>query len=243
MNLHPIRTLPLQALHQSPDGSLHHHLQSLPPGLQNLDAIAPDPSDGIFHRYLAGNASQQQHALHAPHPFGHHSGLPHPQNQFHGLQPSAYPHAGNRFNVIAAPPQQFQAPPAPPPQPVPQRPRQISKRIPELEPQPDVVPPQEADDAPVTSNHGQFEGLKLIADPPNLEEWREKLFHVDDTITLTEDEYVLCLQFAWEISARVQRGLQHVASYDGTWAGRINLMLRKRSKPDKALDAQLRQAS
>jgi glutathione S-transferase len=42
---------------------------------------------------------------------------------------------------------------------------------------------------PVTG-HGQFEGLKLITHPPNLNEWREKLFHVDDTVTLTEDEYV-----------------------------------------------------
>jgi hypothetical protein len=39
------------------------------------------------------------------------------------------------------------------------------------------------------SNHGQFEGLRLLSDPPDLATWREKLFHVDDTITLTEDEY------------------------------------------------------
>jgi glutathione S-transferase len=38
-------------------------------------------------------------------------------------------------------------------------------------------------------NHGQIEGLRLVANPPDLHVWREKLFHVDDTITLTEDEY------------------------------------------------------
>ena len=37
---------------------------------------------------------------------------------------------------------------------------------------------------------GHFRNLKMIPDPPNLEEWRQKLFDVDATITLTEDEYV-----------------------------------------------------
>ena len=41
------------------------------------------------------------------------------------------------------------------------------------------------------SIHGQFEGLRLLSDPPDLGTWREKLFHVDDTITLTEDEYAI----------------------------------------------------
>lgn len=43
------------------------------------------------------------------------------------------------------------------------------------------------DDAPF-SNHGQFQGLKLIPNPPNLEEWRKRLFDVDEMITLTEEE-------------------------------------------------------
>jgi hypothetical protein len=37
--------------------------------------------------------------------------------------------------------------------------------------------------------------------------------------------------------------IQHVVSYDKTLARSIRSMLRKRSKPDKALDAQLGQAS
>lgn len=48
---------------------------------------------------------------------------------------------------------------------------------------------QDGDDV-VISNHGQFEGLKLIPNPPDLEAWRERLFHVDDTITLTQEECV-----------------------------------------------------
>lgn len=37
---------------------------------------------------------------------------------------------------------------------------------------------------------GHFKNLKMIPNPPNLEEWRQKLFDVDATIMLTEDEYV-----------------------------------------------------
>ncbi|KAI9890384.1 MAG: hypothetical protein M1814_004170 [Vezdaea aestivalis] len=36
---------------------------------------------------------------------------------------------------------------------------------------------------------GHFDGMKKIADPPNLDEWRQKLFDVTDTLTLTEDEF------------------------------------------------------
>ena len=35
---------------------------------------------------------------------------------------------------------------------------------------------------------GHFADLKMIPDPPDLQSWRERLFHVDDTITLSEDE-------------------------------------------------------
>ncbi|KAI8629099.1 hypothetical protein F5Y19DRAFT_475660 [Xylariaceae sp. FL1651] len=36
--------------------------------------------------------------------------------------------------------------------------------------------------------HGQLVN-RIIVDPPNLQTWREKLFNVDDTITLTNDEF------------------------------------------------------
>lgn len=38
---------------------------------------------------------------------------------------------------------------------------------------------------------GHFSNLKMIADPPNLEQWRKRLFDLDDTVTMTEDEYGL----------------------------------------------------
>lgn len=37
---------------------------------------------------------------------------------------------------------------------------------------------------------GHFNDLKMVPDPPQLSRWRQKLFDVDETITLTEDEYV-----------------------------------------------------
>jgi len=36
-----------------------------------------------------------------------------------------------------------------------------------------------------------FEGLKLVSNPPDLQQWREKLFNVDELIVLTENEYVV----------------------------------------------------
>ena len=48
--------------------------------------------------------------------------------------------------------------------------------------------PQRFSDGGTTEGH--FKNLKMIPNPPNLEEWRAKLFDVDDTIMLTEDEYV-----------------------------------------------------
>lgn len=35
--------------------------------------------------------------------------------------------------------------------------------------------------------------MKCVPDPPSLESWREKLFNVDGTITLTEEQYVISI--------------------------------------------------
>ena len=46
------------------------------------------------------------------------------------------------------------------------------------------------DDLP-EKNDSHLEGLKLVPNPPDLEVWREKLFHIEEPITLTEEECVL----------------------------------------------------
>ena len=48
--------------------------------------------------------------------------------------------------------------------------------------------PQAITDGGTTEGH--FNNLKMVPNPPLLEEWRQRLFDVDETITLTEDEYV-----------------------------------------------------
>ncbi|KAF2266822.1 hypothetical protein CC78DRAFT_559140 [Lojkania enalia] len=165
----------IQAIHQSsPDGSLHHHLQSLPPNLQGLDA-----NGTLFQQHYLSDAHQAPHRLHASHPFNQNAALP-SQAQFQAISVADYQHGGNRFNLIAAPPQHIQAPPPPIPRP--------PQQLPDLESQTQYGQLQDVDDTPVTSQ-GQFQGLKLIAHPPNLGEWRNKLFHVDETITLTEAEF------------------------------------------------------
>lgn len=42
----------------------------------------------------------------------------------------------------------------------------------------------------VGTTDGHFSNMKLIPNPPDLDEWRQRLFDVDDIITMTEDEYV-----------------------------------------------------
>jgi len=44
---------------------------------------------------------------------------------------------------------------------------------------------------PVTdggTTQGHFDNMKMVAEPPDLAAWRQRLFDVDETITLTEDE-------------------------------------------------------
>lgn len=47
-----------------------------------------------------------------------------------------------------------------------------------------------AQDPTAASFAGQLQGMRMVPDPPNLEYWRNRLFHVDEMITLSEDEYV-----------------------------------------------------
>lgn len=205
MNHHPIRTLQPVALqhlhHTGPDGSLHQHLQSLSPGLQSLDGIPTDPNEVLFQQRYLGDASQtphphvhthtHTHPLHAPNPFDHNAGLPPTQTQYQGI-PAGYAIPPARFNLIASQPQHIQTH-APPPlqQPLTQVSPSLvqQQRLPGLEPQSGFIQTQDIEEGPATTNHGQFEGLKLIPNPPNLDEWRMKLFDADDTITLTEDEF------------------------------------------------------
>jgi hypothetical protein len=51
-----------------------------------------------------------------------------------------------------------------------------------------ATPSQAAEDS--TFSTSNFDALKIVPNPPDLEQWREKLFQVDKLMVLTEDEYV-----------------------------------------------------
>ncbi|KAJ9647863.1 hypothetical protein H2199_001639 [Coniosporium tulheliwenetii] len=65
------------------------------------------------------------------------------------------------------------------------RPQQ--RRIAQLQQEPGASQASEAEEHAAKSD-SHLKGLKRIPDPPNLEAWRQKLFNVDDTIVLTEDQ-------------------------------------------------------
>ncbi|PGH18579.1 hypothetical protein AJ79_00358 [Helicocarpus griseus UAMH5409] len=55
---------------------------------------------------------------------------------------------------------------------------------------PDI--PNPVDQSPSSGRKGEgshFKNMKLIPNPPDLQKWRERLFHVEDTIVLSEDEF------------------------------------------------------
>jgi glutathione S-transferase len=187
--LHPVA---LQHLQQSPDASLygHAHHQALPQLHHGNNAV--------YHQQqyvLNGPPQPAPHALQ----YQHHA-LPGSPAQY-AAYPAPYQHATSpRYGPVQqlqsspqATQQQLPLPPPPPIRTVPQQPivqpyqRQIQQQV-QTETRPEAQAP-EGDDAP-SSSHAQFQDLKLVAEPPDLEAWRQKLFDVDETITLNEDECV-----------------------------------------------------
>jgi hypothetical protein len=77
--------------------------------------------------------------------------------------PTRYPNAS--FSVLTADQQQQQQ----------QQPQSVSFQA-------------NQDDSPTKEIGGHFGGMKAIASPADLRQWREKLFNVNEMITLTEDE-------------------------------------------------------
>ena len=82
---------------------------------------------------------------------------------------------GGQFGVLTPYPQ------------LPTQPRSHNEALGQLQNEIDLRPKPITDGG---TTEGHFSNMKMIPNPPDLEEWRNKLFAVDDTITLTEDEYV-----------------------------------------------------
>jgi glutathione S-transferase len=209
--MNPSHQLPLHHLQPPP-----LHLHTVPQDLQSLDGIPPEANEAFFQqRYAHHLNAPSPHALH----FQGHALPAHTQSPFSPFTgaPGGY---GRTFDLNAPPPQQQPVLPQQPlvqHQTLARTPirahapsiQRVPRPVQELEPRPEFihtqtpvslipqvpthvqaqVQPPETEQTPF-SNHGQFEGLKLIPTPPDLDAWREKLFHVDDTITLTEEECV-----------------------------------------------------
>lgn len=195
----------LTNLQQAPDGTFYT-AQGLPLQPQDLHLQSLHATE-LFHQ------QQQQHhhhqyALSAPPPLG----APHaPYYEHHGVpsqpfSPQVYQQVQHHPHAHAtSPPYGLTAAPLPGPAhhvhtPIHTTPR-IAQQPLQLQPQPIQPSPQTlpqrhssplesgpSDDATL-ANHGQFKGLKLIPNPPHLDEWRQRLFDVDETITLTEEQF------------------------------------------------------
>jgi hypothetical protein len=189
----------LQTLHQSPDGTLYSQpLPELPSDVYQqqyaLSGPPQPPSHALPVHFEQQQHQQHQHALPSQAPYQPFA----PANYQHATSPrfmnAAHPplqHAQHTQQYHASPPQPVQRPiqqlPLPPPAPlVLAAPQPIQQQAEDIQPPSHQGARDEHDTA--LSNHGQFHGLKLIANPPDVEEWREKLFHVDDMITLTEEQ-------------------------------------------------------
>jgi hypothetical protein len=141
-------------------------LQSIPVSLRNLQSAAfqhpqhplPPPL-GSEYDHTAFHSFRLNDVQH-----------PHGQDEAFGQQPRQsfqtpprYPNAS--FSILDSGQQQQQH----------QEPRRISFQTNE-------------DGSLAKDNGGHFGGMKAIASPADLRQWREKLFNVNEMITLTEDE-------------------------------------------------------
>jgi len=170
----------LKALHHP---QTHHDIPTLPsqigPEIHGFDPADPNALSQHFQPDLGGpsiaNNSQLTNAFeHNKHP-RHYSAPAHgqpqtpQQRQSHTFQQ----HHGGQFGVLT--PQALLPSQMGPP----------NSSIGRLQQEQEFFQTPEQG---VGKSDGHFHDLKVVPHPPNLEEWREKLFHVNETITLTEEE-------------------------------------------------------
>ncbi|KAI0448334.1 hypothetical protein F5B21DRAFT_510260 [Xylaria acuta] len=162
------------------DPVFQHHLRRLNP-LSDIPALHPDFAHAHAHHSPQDSFERDQPPPSAP---SAHLHPPHPHPRPHHTAPSSLPpHSGpssqQRFGLLA-----------------PNIPISQPSSIPQISPEEDVFaarsgPPSlvAVSEPPAEQRpHGQLVN-RIVIDPPNLVAWREKLFNVDDTITLTNDEF------------------------------------------------------
>jgi len=145
----------------------HHTLGSQ----SGLDLI--DHNDPVFHQDLRLQDPRLQdpngHPFQSPNPFDRNNGHPsmHVQNTGSPHTPQQHD-GGGQFGILTAGPLQHNS-------------------IGRLQQEEDLFGSPEGADQ---KSNGHLSS-KIVPDPPNLAEWRQRLFNVDEMITLSEEEYVL----------------------------------------------------
>ncbi|KAI9788761.1 MAG: hypothetical protein M1833_002890 [Piccolia ochrophora] len=163
--LQQLQPTALQAIHHQPNHQAHALASHLPPGLQGLDSADHDAFQQRLHAELA-NPGDGQH-LQSVDAFDQTNARPNapprtPQHQ-----------VGGQFGVLT--------PGAPLTNQTPSHHDAISRL--QQEDDPFLTP------GDLGKSEIHLDPSKIVPEPPNLQEWRQKLFDVNDTITLSEEEY------------------------------------------------------
>ncbi|KAI9768336.1 MAG: Glutathione S-transferase U1 [Geoglossum simile] len=174
--LRQLQPAALQAIQHS-----HHHSLGGPlqPDLQNLDTGDPNALRQRLQAEIENPGASHQHAVQSNNAFEHaQHHHPHMQSaQVNGqpLTPQHQQAVGGQFGMLT-PGSQLAS------QSHPQH-----NSIGRLQQDQDLFNSPESPGGGKADGH--LDGLKLIPNPPNLQEWREKLFNVNEIITLTEEEF------------------------------------------------------
>ncbi|KAH6678271.1 hypothetical protein B0J14DRAFT_582325 [Halenospora varia] len=150
-----------QAIQHGQNHLAHHGLTPQP----GLDLTGLDDNDPVFHQDLRMQ-DPNSHAFPPPNPFdrGHQHRPLHIQNN--GSPHTPQQQNGGQFGMLTTNPIQHDS-------------------IGRLQQEDDIFGAQEGADQ---KSNGHQSG-KIVVDPPNLDEWRQRLFNVDEMITLSEEEY------------------------------------------------------
>jgi hypothetical protein len=177
--LRQLQPAALQAIQHS---HAHHHTLAGPlqSDLQGLDSGDPNSLRQRLQAEIENPGASHQHAVQSSTAFEHSQHhLPHMQGaQVNGqpLTPQHQQAVGGQFGMLT-PGSQL-----------------VSQSHPQHSSIGRLQQDQDSFNTPESAaggkGEGHLEGLKLVPNPPNLQEWREKLFNVNEIITLTEEECV-----------------------------------------------------
>lgn len=145
---------------------LGHHTLASQTGLE-LDSL--NDNDPVFHQDLRLQDASG-HGFQSPSPFDHNHGHRPMHVQNIGSPHTPQHSAGGQFGMLTAGPIQHNA-------------------IRQLQQEENVFTPAGDESDQKSLGHSS---TKIVLNPPNLDEWRQRLFDVDGMITISEDECVPC---------------------------------------------------